>query len=89
MLNKQILGNGSLTIKSNKMSYNIETINNTRWRIGIFINIDESAAAQNSFAITLISICFVAIIITTILISVISKNIANPLKKLEGCYERD
>lgn len=83
VLNKQILGNGSLTIKSNKMSYNIETINNTRWRIGIFINIDESAAAQNSFAITLISICFVAIIITTILISVISKSIANPLKKLE------
>lgn len=87
VLNKQILGNGSLTIKSNKMSYNIETINNTRWRIGIFINIDESAAAQNSFAITLISICFVAIIITTILISVISKNIANPLKKLEAAMK--
>lgn len=87
VLNKKILGNGSLTIKSNKMSYNIETINNTRWRIGIFINIDESAAAQNSFAITLISICFVAIIITTILISVISKNIANPLKKLEAAMK--
>ena len=87
VLNKQILGNGSLTIKSNKMSYNIETINNTRWRIGIFINIDESAAAQNSFAITLISICFVAIIITTILISVISKNIANTLKKLEAAMK--
>lgn len=87
VLNKQILGNGSLTIKSNKMSYNIETINNTRWRIGIFINIDESAAAQNSFAITLISICFVAIIITTILISVISKSIANPLKKLEAAMK--
>lgn len=84
ILNDEILGNGSFDYGSNKMSYNIETINNTRWRIGIFINIDESASAQNSFAITLITICFIAIIITTIIISIISKSIANPLKKLEN-----
>lgn len=84
ILNKEILGNGSFTFKSNKMSYNIETINNTRWRIGIFINIDESAESQRSFAITLIMISFIAIIITTVLISFISRSIANPLKKLES-----
>lgn len=84
VLNTEVLGNGSFNFGTNMMSYNIETINNTRWRIGIFINIDESAAAQNSFAITLITICFIAIIITTIIISIISKSIANPLKKLEN-----
>lgn len=87
ILNTEVLGNGSFNYGTNIMSYNIETINNTRWRIGIFINIDESAAAQNSFAITLITICFIAIIITTIIISIISKSIANPLKKLENAMK--
>lgn len=87
ILNTEVLGSGNFDFGLNRMSYNIETINNTRWRIGVFINIDESANAQNSFAITLIAICFVAIIITTIIISIISKSIANPLKKLESAMK--
>lgn len=87
ILNTEVLGSGNFDFGLNRMSYNIETINNTRWRIGVFINIDESANAQNNFAITLIAICFVAIIITTIIISIISKSIANPLKKLESAMK--
>lgn len=81
------LGTDTVTVDSNKMSVNIETINHTRWRIAIFINIDESAAAQKSFSITLITISFVAILATAIVVSFLSKNIANPLKKLESAMK--
>lgn len=79
-----VLGSETIKLDSNKMSVNISTLNNTRWRIAVIINVDETASAQNKFALTLIAISLIVLLATTFVVSLLSKNIANPLKKLES-----
>ncbi len=77
------LGTSIADIKSNRMFAFVETITNTRWRLAIFINIDESKTARDNFTFALLIISFFAIITTVIVVSFLSRSIAHPLKQLE------
>lgn len=82
-IKKLQLGTDIVSIDSNLFSLNINSVTSTRWKMAIFVNIDDSSRAINNFTITLIAISILAIILITVIVTLIARGIANPIKKLE------
>ncbi|MDD3123527.1 MAG: sensor histidine kinase, partial [Candidatus Izemoplasmatales bacterium] len=80
---KIVLGSGSTNINGYDMAINVDTLTSTKWKIAIFINIDNTKAVQENYIWILSIIGLFAIIATITIITFTSKKIANPLKELE------
>ena len=63
---------------------NIQTVNQTRWRIVGVIFMDEVMAPLYAFRRYLAAISLLMLILTVIIITIISNRISKPLRELEG-----
>lgn len=84
LFKENILGHSKVEINDNLMMFMIETITNTPWRIGIFINIQSSVSVVNNFLISLLIFSFLFSIVSSIIYFILAKTITNPLVKLQN-----
>lgn len=79
----QSLGTSNVYLEGNEFTLSINPITNTRWKIAIFININDSQIAIQNFTVTLAIISLIAIVLVTIIVTLLARGISNPLRKLE------
>ena len=79
----QSLGSKNVTISNNLFNLHINTITNTRWKIAIFINIDDSRQSINNFTLTVSIIAIFSIALVVIMVNLIARGVTNPIRKLE------
>ena len=82
-IRNQSLGTSNVVLEGEQFTLSINPITNTRWKIAIFININDSAIAIYNFTLTLAIISLSAILLVTIIVTLIARGITNPLRKLE------
>lgn len=78
-----ILGSRSAEMGEHNMAVNVDTLSNTKWRICVFINIDQLVEIEQSFLLTTILVSGVVLIIGVVLFAVVARGITTPMKQLE------
>lgn len=83
MFRNTILGNKEIKVKDQEMILIISTITNTPWRIGSYININDSILVRRNFVISTILFSVVFLVLSSLVFYTISKGITRPLNKLK------
>lgn len=83
LLKDTVIGLANFRENNSNYSVTLNNISNSRWRIGIFYNIDQVAKTINNFLLWISIITISIFIIGSILILLVIKQITNPLKRLE------
>jgi two-component system sensor histidine kinase YesM len=78
-----IIGTGKAHINGYDMAINVDTLTNTKWKIAVFINIDNTKAVQENYVWILGIIGLFMVVATITIITFTSRRIATPLKVLE------
>ena len=78
-----IMGSRIAVIGGYNMAVNIDTLSNTKWRICVFINIDNVVETERTFLLTMISVSVAVLIIGVLLFTVVARAITTPMKQLE------
>ena len=78
-----ILGSKGVVINGHHMSVNVYTLANTKWRICVFINLDNINEIQNVFLSVIVLVSLVVAAAGILLFLSVAHMITNPLKKLE------
>jgi len=78
-----ILGSRSAVLSGYNMAVNVDTLSNTKWRICVFINIDELVAIERTFLMTTILVSGIVLVIGILLFALVSRAITRPMKQLE------
>lgn len=78
-----IIGTEEIKIGDQSLLLMLNTISNTPWRIGIFININESMIVRQNFIVSTIVLSIVFIVLSSAIYYSISKRISQPLNKLK------
>jgi len=78
-----ILGSRNVFLDGHNMTVNVDTLANTKWRICVFINIDQLNVIQQSFLITIVVVSLLVLLIGLLLFVFASRLITGPLKQLE------
>ena len=79
----QALGSKNVTIANNLFNLHINTITNTRWKIAIFINIDDSKQSINNFTLAFLIVSIISVAIVIVMVNLIARGVTNPIRKLE------
>lgn len=82
-IREQSLGTSNVYLNGNEFTLSVNPITNTRWKIAIFTNIDDSRIAISNFTVTLAIISVLAIGLVTIIVTLLARGISNPIRKLE------
>lgn len=82
-IRNQTLGTSTIYLDGNQFTLSINPITNTRWKIAIFINTNDSRIAINNFTITLGIISAIALVAIAIIVTFVVRGMINPLRKLE------
>ncbi|MCF7926192.1 MAG: sensor histidine kinase [Candidatus Izimaplasma sp.] len=80
---KIIIGGDFVSIDGTDMYVSINTIHGTRWRIATFINVDLIGSSKISIFFLLSTVLVVTIFISTLIASILTKQITRPLNKLK------
>lgn len=83
LIKDTVIGTTSYQNENSDYSVFLNNISNSRWRIAIFYNIDQVGVALNNFLFLISFITFIIFIIGSSIILLVSRQITNPLKKLE------
>jgi len=78
-----ILGSRSAVIGDHNMAVHVDTLSNTKWRICVFINIDQLVEIERTFLMTVIVVSAVVLVIGILLFTVVARTITTPMKQLE------
>jgi len=78
-----ILGSGNAEMGEHNMVINVDTLSNTKWRICVFINIDQLIDIEQTFLLTMIHVSGIVLVIGIVLFIVVAKSITTPMKQLE------
>ena len=78
-----ILGSKSAVLGGYNMAINVDTLTNTKWRICVFINIDELMEIQRTFLLTMVVVAGVVLLIGVLLFTAVARMITAPMKQLE------
>jgi len=78
-----ILGSRSAILGERNMAVNVDTLSNTKWRICVFINIDQLVEIESAFLITTVLVSGIVLIVGIILFTVAARIITTPMKQLE------
>ena len=79
-----VLGISQADINDIDMMVNIDTLANTRWRIGVFINAEGIKAIESEFFWNTFSVSSLFLIVAVLLFLTVSKWIAKPIQVLES-----
>lgn len=85
---KIIIGFGSAHISGFDMAINVDTLTNTKWKIAILINVDNTKAVQENYIWIIAIIGLFMVVATITIITFTSRRIANPLKALEKSMKK-
>ena len=83
-----IIGSGKAHLNSYDMDVNVDTLTNTKWKIAVFINIDNTKAVQENYIFIIIIIGLFMVVAAVTIIGFTSRRIANPLKVLEKSMKK-
>ncbi|MCL2426632.1 MAG: sensor histidine kinase [Oscillospiraceae bacterium] len=83
LVSEIILGSRSAVLGGYSMAVNVDTLSNTKWRICVFINIDQLVEIEQTFLLTTILVSSIVLIIGVILLTVVARGITRPMKQLE------
>ena len=83
MVREIILGSGGAFLGGHNMAVNVDTLSGTKWRICVFINIDELMEIEQTFLITTVLVSGVVLAIGILLFTAAARAITTPIKKLE------
>lgn len=83
VLQSIVLGSKSTNIGKDQMVIQIDTLQNTKWRICLFNNVNEIMIIHSQFITTSVFISVIFIFISTIVLLGISRRITQPLGQLE------
>lgn len=83
VLKSIVLGSQSTKIGDYEMMIHVDTLENTKWRICVFTNIDQIMMIQRDFLRNIILISAVFIIVAVVVLLGISRKITRPLEQLE------
>lgn len=78
-----IIGSEAVELEGKDMFVNVNTLGNTRWQIGTFINIDILNQTRTRALYISIAIFGLTLLTTVIVSAIISNRISNPLYKLQ------
>ena len=83
-----ILGGELLLVQNKNMYVNVSTLQDTRWKITTFINVDESVKTKQDILISVVLIFFVTIAFIALVSTWIARRITSPLSGLMKHIER-
>lgn len=83
-IKNKILGTCTYKKNGNKFFMYISTIPNTRWRVAISTNINELTRAKKKFFINVFLFTIIALVVFSIAIYLLSKQITKPLVRLQN-----
>jgi len=78
-----VLGSRSAVVGGYNMAVNVDTLSDTKWRICVFINIDDMIEIERSFLLTMFLVSGVVLVIGILLFTVVARAITSPMKQLE------
>ena len=78
-----VLGSKNAVIDGFNMVVNVDTLSDTKWRICVFINIDNVVITERTFLITMLLVSGVVLMIGILLFTVVARAITTPMKQLE------
>jgi two-component system sensor histidine kinase YesM len=78
-----ILGSRSAVIGEHNMAVHVDTLSNTKWRICVFINIDQLVEIERTFLVTVIAVSAIVLVIGILLFTAVARTITTPMKQLE------
>ncbi|CCV65196.1 Two-component sensor histidine kinase [Paracholeplasma brassicae] len=79
-----VIGTSKTKINDLNMMVNVDTLANTRWRIGVFINAEGIKVIENEFFWNTFSISTLFLFFAVLLFLTISRRIAKPIQALEA-----
>ncbi|MDT8297648.1 MAG: histidine kinase, partial [Spirochaetaceae bacterium] len=83
-----VLGGAKMTIGDHDLFMNINTLENTRWRIATFTNVDEIDAIRRSMLPLLLIIFVITVLVTAAVAAILSYRISGPVRQLQGIMRR-
>ncbi|MEA5050160.1 MAG: sensor histidine kinase [Oscillospiraceae bacterium] len=83
-----ILGSSDARMDGHDMSVNVDTLSGTRWRICVFINIDNVTGIERNFFATTMLVSMGVLTLGIMLFLYISKKITDPIQQLELAMRR-
>jgi two-component system sensor histidine kinase YesM len=83
-----ILGYTTAALDGYNMSINVETLSNTKWRICVFINIDNIEKIKQDFMTTATGISLFILAIGIVLFAAVARTITTPIKQLESAMRK-
>jgi len=78
-----VLGSRSAVVSGYNMAVNVDTLSDTKWRICVFINIDDMIETERTFLLTMFLVSGIVLIIGVLLFTVVARAITTPMKQLE------
>ena len=83
-----VLGSKNARIRDFNTAVNVDTLSNTKWRIGVFINIDRLTEIERNFTVTTVIVSVLVLIVGIILTMAVARLITSPLERLESAMGR-
>jgi len=78
-----VLGTKGVEVNGYSMFVTVDTLSNTKWRIGVFINADKLNEIEQGFLQTTIIILIIVLVIGIFIFTWVGKAIAGSLRRLE------
>jgi two-component system sensor histidine kinase YesM len=78
-----VLGAQSAVLGRHHMAVNVDTLSGTKWRICVFINIDEPMAIQRRFLVSTALVSCAVLAAGVMLFTAVARAITTPMKQLE------
>jgi len=83
LVRELVLGSSSAVLGGNNMAVYVDTLSDTKWRICVFINIDNIAQIERTFILTMVVVSVAVLAIGILLFTVVARTITTPMKQLE------
>lgn len=80
---KLVLGSENMRLGEHSLSVNVDTLSNTKWRICVFINVDNLTEIETGFLRTTLLVSAFVLFIAIFLFTAVARTITSPLKRLE------
>jgi len=78
-----VLGSRNAELGGHNMAVIVDTLSGTKWRSGVFINIDQLVQIERTFLGTSVLVAVVVLAIGIALFTAVAKTITTPMKQLE------
>jgi hypothetical protein len=78
-----VLGARNAVLGRNQMAVNVDTLSGTKWRICVFINIDEPMAIQRRFLLSTALVSCAVLAAGVMLFTAVARAITTPMRQLE------